>query len=388
MDYQVIWRGIAHDASGYANVTRKYVLALDQAGVDVRLEAINYEGTGAIELPSDMIQNLNRLAMKPLAQDKKKILIVNLQPFQINIEEDRKKYDYIICNACWETTIIPEEWFPNVELVDAMMVPCVQTYDAIRDSGCSVPVYVVSYGADTDEFNPDNAPFYVDDTKDKFTFLSIFQWQNRKAPEKLLQAYWNEFSSKDNVGLVVKTYINDSKQSQREILDVIQRFKNLVGKNDTAPVYITVSPMQHQLIRGLYAAADVFVLPSRGEGFGFPFVEALSSGIPTIAPLWGARADYLNLANSFLVDYSMFPVTGYERVLAHEMTRLFQEGMEWCEPDVASLQYQMRYAYEHQEEVKEKGNQGRMDMLKMNWSKTAEETKASIELMLKGRYDL
>ena len=33
-------------------------------------------------------------------------------------------------------------------------------------------------------------------------------------------------------------------------------------------------------LRGLYAAGDAFVLPSRGEGWGRPHVEAMAMGLP------------------------------------------------------------------------------------------------------------
>jgi len=32
----------------------------------------------------------------------------------------------------------------------------------------------------------------------------------------------------------------------------------------------------------LYALADVYIMPSRGEGFGYVFLEALASGVPVI----------------------------------------------------------------------------------------------------------
>ena len=38
----------------------------------------------------------------------------------------------------------------------------------------------------------------------------------------------------------------------------------------------------------LYAGADAYVLPTRGEGWGRPFMEAMAMGLPTIASRTGA----------------------------------------------------------------------------------------------------
>jgi phosphatidyl-myo-inositol dimannoside synthase len=53
----------------------------------------------------------------------------------------------------------------------------------------------------------------------------------------------------------------------------------------------------------LYALADVYVMPSRGEGFGFVFLEALASGIPVIGSKHdGGKSALLDGTLGLLVD--------------------------------------------------------------------------------------
>jgi phosphatidylinositol alpha-1,6-mannosyltransferase len=55
----------------------------------------------------------------------------------------------------------------------------------------------------------------------------------------------------------------------------------------------------------LYALADVYVMPSRGEGFGYVFLEALASGAPVIGSrLDGGREALLDGKLGLLVDPS------------------------------------------------------------------------------------
>lgn len=55
----------------------------------------------------------------------------------------------------------------------------------------------------------------------------------------------------------------------------------------------------------LYSLADVYVMPSRGEGFGFVFLEALASGIPAIgSKLDGGREALLHGELGLVVDPS------------------------------------------------------------------------------------
>lgn len=53
----------------------------------------------------------------------------------------------------------------------------------------------------------------------------------------------------------------------------------------------------------LYNLCDLFILPSKNEGFGIVFIEALSCGIPIIAPDgFGCREALLDGDLGYLVD--------------------------------------------------------------------------------------
>jgi glycosyltransferase involved in cell wall biosynthesis len=56
-----------------------------------------------------------------------------------------------------------------------------------------------------------------------------------------------------------------------------------------------------ELLPGLYAGAEAFVLPSRHEGFGLPCLEAMASGVPVVAADRGALPETCGDA-ALLVD--------------------------------------------------------------------------------------
>eukprot|EP00434_Breviolum_minutum_P026752 symbB.v1.2.023644.t3/scaffold2178.1/size86794/7 len=55
----------------------------------------------------------------------------------------------------------------------------------------------------------------------------------------------------------------------------------------------------------LFKAVDGFILPTHGEGWGLPLIEAMASGIPTISTGWGGQMDFMNDENSWPVSYDL-----------------------------------------------------------------------------------
>jgi glycosyltransferase involved in cell wall biosynthesis len=384
MDYQVVWRGIIHDKQGYARASREYLLALDKQGVDVRVEPLNFGTVPTVLLP-EQAKRIRELMAKPLATDKKKILVYHAQPYGIDpVAERQNGFDKVIINTVWETTRVPQEWFPAINKADGVIVPSKQNVQALKDSGVTVPIYLVPHGAEVDMFNPDNEPFTGVDSAlgDTFTFLSVFQWQHRKAPDVLLKAYWQEFSAKDNVSLIVKSYWNpNDKQTIRMVHSQMAEYKDALGfGDDRAPLFYSGSDFNETDLQGLYTRSNIFVLPTRGEGVGLPYIEAMCSGIPCIATGWGGQADFITNDNGFLLNYELESVDSkkHEAIADHQFA-YFKPYMQWAEPNVEHLRLIMRHAYENQDIVKAKGEKAREDMKQMTWNKSGEILKEMME---------
>lgn len=360
--YQVIWKGPLHRRGGIGNASRAYKGALQRQGVDVKV-------TG------------------PLAANKRKVLIYHYLPNTLNLRAARKSYHHILINTVWETTRIPRSWVAPLNKCDAVFVPSKHNLRALRDSGVKVPIYIVPHGVNSSYFSPNNKKFPMNNTAGKFIFVSVFKFQHRKNPEALLRAYWEEFSAKDRVALVIKTSGYSKFESDQWIRNQIAKYKKQIGiSKQTAPVILISRHIPTDQLKGIYTLGDVFVLPTRGEGVGLPFLESLASGTPVIATGWGGHLDFLNKNNSFLIPYKLGRPTSSmnsKGAIARTFRYLFREqGQLWAEPDLQGLRKAMRSAYSNPNLCKLKGQQGRKDSLKLSWGRSGSAMKRAVEKVI------
>ncbi|MGF9713091.1 MULTISPECIES: glycosyltransferase family 4 protein [Paenibacillus] len=385
--YQVVWRGPVSRASGLGIASREYVLALLRRGVDVKVDVKTHQLT---RTPNRTNTLLAKFAQKPYAKNKPKVLIYHYPPNTINLKKERKRYDYIILNTVWETTKIPRSWLPNINQFDAVFVPSLHNKVAMRNSGVKVPLFIVPHGVHIHIFTPKNKKLLLKQLSGRFIFVSIFGFQHRKNPEALLRAYWEEFSSADRVALVIKTNGYSRVEKEEWIKNKIRNYKKMLRiRKKTAPVSIITHRLRQHQMKGIYTLGNVFVLPSRGEGVGLPFLESLSSGVPVIATGWGGHMDFLHSGNSFFIRYQLRPPAismNSRHSISPAFRHLFaQKGQRWAEADIQSLKRQMRLAYRNPGLCRQKGRQGRRDMLNQSWLRAGFTLKQAIEKVIRIR---
>lgn len=362
-DYQVVWKGPVQRSSGLGIASREYSKALQRQGVMVT--------TGAAS---------RRTARKA-------VLVYHFPPHMLNMKLARKQYDRVILNTVWETTMIPKRWRASVNRYDAVFVPSIQNKDALRKSGTKVPVYRVPHGVHAHLFTPQQKSQRHSATS-PFIFLSVFGFQHRKNPEALLRAYWEQFSSRDPVHLIIKTNGYASHENEKWIRNRIEAYKrSLHLRKSTAPLTLITRHLNPLQMKQLYGKSHAFVLPTRGEGVGMPFLEAMASGIPVIATGWGGHMDFLTNRNAFLVNYRLEnPASRMNRksAIGRSFGHLFAEqDQRWAEPDIKSLRLQMKKAFDNPSLCRVKGRQARRDSLRLSWDRAGRQLKHAIDDVVK-----
>ncbi len=182
-------------------------------------------------------------------------------------------------------------------------------------------------------------------------FLSVFHFEPRKNPEALVRAFSRVAAATSGSELVLKlSGVSDE--------DVASWLRATLAPDEmrvvTGRVRVITSRVSPAALSALYLESDVFVLPTRGEGYGLPFLEALAHGRATICPDVGGHRDFCTPQNSLLVRTTAQPAA------RADASGVFRESW-WREVDVEDLAATMIEAATHPERLVALGEHGRRD---------------------------
>ena len=318
---QIVAPLLAIDGYGYA--AENMALALKKIGVDVKFFAQDWQ--------IDKFSKKELLDLRVM--DKSKLdrnvptVIFHLPPTLAQYQDFKHK----IAFTMFETSKVPAGWVDCLNrLCDLVVVPsefCKRTFIA---SGVKKHIEVVPLGIDLNNYAEIKRP-----DREPFTFLTLANMDERKNFKLALAAFYEEFKGDKSVRLIIKT----RKGSPVEFIPCNN-------------IEIIEDDYTAEQMSDLYASADCFIYPSRGEGFGLPPREAMATGLPVILTRWSALEDiaYERMAYP-LTDYKLIPAT-YPK---SQILGLEANLGRWADPAKSELRARMREVRLYTEQAKKKG---------------------------------
>jgi len=358
----VVWDGYLNDCTGWASEAVSYVVQLERR---LRFLAIVGDDNFCPGYPPHTEQALHRMRLTNVPPGSVDIWVSHKPPPSYprfpyrGLLYYENRPPYVIGRSMIESSVLPKEWLENFARVDEVWVPSRFLLDVFSLAGIERGrLYHIPESVDVHFYSPEGLIPLPLPRNCSFNFLSVFKWEERKGWDVLLESFVQEFSASEGVCLFLQTYQFQGKFRGRTLDDIVREFveARLAPINrtlsDAPPVEVLKEKLPKADMPRLYKAADAFVLPSRGEGWGLPMMEAMAMGLPTIATNYSGMLEFMTPATSYLLSISGM-------VAPNDTTLYKYEGMLWAQPSVTHLRQLMRHVVTNRAEAAQVGQRAR-----------------------------
>jgi glycosyltransferase involved in cell wall biosynthesis len=353
--YGINWHGAVMGQSGYEQLTRGILIALDKLGVKVSLKNIHWNKE-TIQLTSDVAGRLQRMKDTPVIEGAP---LVVMQKWHKDIPET---VNDVYIYSLFETDKIPSSWISGFQ--KAKKVFTFSDYNHENWLMSCDNIVKIGFGIEDCFRHCDDKANILN--KQGFTFLSVGDWTERKGFDILLDAYCEEFTANDNVTLILKVHMGGftamhKAYLKKDIDEFLSKYKN------RPRILLCMDKMYYDDMPRLYNACDCFVLATRGEGLGLPIAEAIARGLPVIVTHGSGHMDFVkDGVNGYVIKSEEKAVDNIEYI------RKCPEAVnsKWFEPDKEDLKEKMRMIYDDAY-CSQMGRASQKEMFDKQWNDVA-----------------
>lgn len=350
--------------SGFEQLSRGLLLALDQMGVQIELRPAYEWNAERVGIAPDKMRRLIRMVNQRVEAFAPHVIYQ--KPAAQPIHKDAP----VICYTLFETDRCPISWVDSLSKMDKVLVFSEFNRKGWSDSG--IPVEKIDKlppAIDSFLYNPDGPRLSITNRKG-FVFLTSGDFTERKNFEAVIEAYVTEFNSSDPVTLIVKGHFGGFvKKHRRDCMERLQKIALRFNPENPPRILFWGDKITDYAMAALYRSVDAFVLTSRGEGLGLQYLEAMASGTPIIHADWSAQTDYLNHENSYPVAATLKTIDDPNYIVKCPQAL----NSKWCQVDIPDLRNAMRHVVNNYGEAKSKAAVALKWVREQTWQKMAVE---------------
>ncbi|KAL6764678.1 hypothetical protein V8C86DRAFT_1361810 [Haematococcus lacustris] len=252
--------------------------------------------------------------------------------------------------AMAETDIYHSEFVKYCNRMDEVWVPSQFSYDVLNSSGVDASkIRIVPIAVNTTLYNPEVV---------RAVMLPHGELVFGKAKRTLPPL--PEFTSDDNVEMYIltKPFLNGGNFAG-DMRTWVQQHLNLSQEEHSQlpTLYVISSHLTSDQYAGLYKAADAYVTPTRGEGWGMPITEAMSMGLPVVVTNWSGVTAFVDESVGYMVNYTL-------QTVPDDQPWWFQ-GAKWAVASSSHLRQRMREVMSDRRTAAAKGKRARQRMVKL-----------------------
>ncbi len=326
--------GYVFDASGYGQAARAYIHALHRAGIELSVVEMNRHPR---QVRDALIEELVGRKIE-----------ADFHLFH-GIPPQWARTAFRLPNAIgmtvWETDVMPSQWRNALNHVMDVWLPCefnVATFQrAISTSVFKLPHAILPTHFNGDVPQPNH---FLRVAPDDFIFYSLFEWQDRKGPRELIEAFLRAFPQQSDAVLIIKTSGHAAHAAQQTVEQVRRQIPS------KARLELRCEGWSEAEVEALHQRGDCYVSLHRGEGWCYPLFDAARRGTPVIATNYSGPLEYLSDEEHFLVRYHLGQV--------RQPYIYYQPHMKWAEPDAQHAVELMRAVYHQRAAAKARALRG------------------------------
>jgi glycosyltransferase involved in cell wall biosynthesis len=347
---ELVWHSSFASLTGYSGSSQALIMALEDRGTAVRPLYLfdSDDREAALFGPAHpRVAALQR--ERPLRLDVPQVVYGRGDLFAKN--SGRYKIGFTML----EIDRLPEVWVTQANLMDEVWAPTAWGAEMFRASGVTRPVHTLPLGVDLTTFQPGPPRTKL---TDRTVFVSVFEWGYRKGWDLLLRAYRAAFRPNDKVLLLLKIDCREPTVNPlRAMAEALPSLAPPVG-------LIYNQPLSGPKLAELYQSADCFVLPSRGEGWCMPALEAMACGTPALVTNWSGPTAFVRDELGYPLEIRTLVPTPADHPL--------YAGARWAEPDLEHLVTLLRHIHTNRDEARAKGMLSATEARRWSWAAAAE----------------